>query len=483
MQKNTGKADALRSRNSNAKLPIAMFLAAGLAAVIAIYYAMSISKTTKSVPEGQTVSIIMASHNENHYLERTLNSIMGNTPLEHIVDIIIVDDASDPPASVVLDNLKIPQLKVVRNDVREGLIRSKMIGVRASSGDILMFLDAHVRTYPGWLEPLIALTADNYRRIAVPMIPVMNETTWEQKGNFEGSKLIFDWKMDFIWYTDERDDYIPIMSGGLLAVTRKWFDEAGQYDAGMLMWGGENVEQSVKTWLCGGEIVLARASRVGHVFREVSPYVVNTTQIHVNKARAIDVWFDEWGKYYYRANPFDRKRRAGDEALASRFEIKKRLECKPFSTFVDRFMNIFQENNLIPTEVYGIRHKSSGLCITLNPDGKIVGAACNAANRAQIFIPEAWNRLRSGKFVDDCIEVKADKTLKANLCSAHENGQLNLALESAKGQLVKKPRDGKDGSVGCVHMSEAGALSMNDCDGTHVFEKVFVKPYDHSRYQ
>lgn len=34
------------------------------------------------------------------------------------------------------------------------------------------------------------------------------------------------------------------------------------YDSSMRSWGGENIDQSLRTWLCGGEIVYAEGSRV-----------------------------------------------------------------------------------------------------------------------------------------------------------------------------------------------------------------------------
>jgi glycosyltransferase involved in cell wall biosynthesis len=395
---------------------------------------------------------------------------MNNTPLEHVVEIIFVDDASEPPASTILDKMENPRIKIIRNDERQGLIRAKTLGANASQGDILVFLDAHVRTYPGWLEPMIRLTSANYKRVVVPMIPVLNGTTWEQVKDYVGVKLIFDWKMDFIWYVDSEDDYVPIMSGGLLAITRKWFDETGQYDPDMLQWGGENIEQSVKIWLCGGEIVVARDSRVGHVFREESPYVINTTQIHVNKARAIDVWFDEWANYYYRANPFDTDRRSSQESLAPRFAIKEQLGCKPFSTFVERFKNVMLRENLLPTEVYGIRDKKSGLCIALQPDGVLKGVPCDASDRAQVMIPESWNRIRSGKFTADC--WADNETLRVALCSAHEGEQKDWTFED--GQIK---RGGK-----CLVMDPQGTLSMGACETSSRFEKFNQKPYSHELY-
>lgn len=47
------------------------------------------------------------------------------------------------------------KVKVLRNENRMGLMRSRLVGAAAATGETMTFLDAHIEATDGWLPPLL----------------------------------------------------------------------------------------------------------------------------------------------------------------------------------------------------------------------------------------------------------------------------------------------------------------------------------------
>eukprot|EP00438_Fugacium_kawagutii_P025169 Skav208323 [mRNA] locus=scaffold897:737440:747258:+ [translate_table: standard] len=112
----------------------------------------------------ETISIVITAHNEHQYMERTLDSILDTTPPDVLMEIIVIDDGSDPPLK-----LNYEKVHLLRHDERRGLVKSKMEGGNMARADMklgcrtkwikpiellplaalrIMFLDAHA----AWLR-------------------------------------------------------------------------------------------------------------------------------------------------------------------------------------------------------------------------------------------------------------------------------------------------------------------------------------------
>ncbi|GAB6033349.1 hypothetical protein CHUAL_013116 [Chamberlinius hualienensis] len=279
---------------------------------------------TKEYPDKlPKASIIIVFHNEAwSTLLRTVHSIINRSPRELIEEIILVDDASEKDflgrkLEDYMSSLEVP-IRVFRTGDRSGLIRARLLGAAKSRGQVLIFLDAHCECTTGWLTPLLAQIALNKTRVVCPIIDVISDETFEYVPASDMTWGGFNWRLNFRWYRvpqremDRRNGdrtlplRTPTMAGGLFAIDRDYFETIGKYDEGMDIWGGENLEMSFRIWMCGGTLEIVPCSRVGHVFRDRSPYKFpggTRTIIMHNNARVVEVWLDEWKDFYYKMNP------------------------------------------------------------------------------------------------------------------------------------------------------------------------------------
>ena len=55
------------------------------------------------------------------------------------------------------------------------------------------------------------------------------------------------------------------------------------------IWGGENVEISLRMWMCGGEMEIVPCSKVGHVYKQKNVYTYPKGNLQVQEPSKIDV--------------------------------------------------------------------------------------------------------------------------------------------------------------------------------------------------
>uniref|UniRef100_A0A8C3YDS2 Polypeptide N-acetylgalactosaminyltransferase like 5 n=1 Tax=Catagonus wagneri TaxID=51154 RepID=A0A8C3YDS2_9CETA len=307
-----------------------------------------------------TASIIICFHNEEfNALLRTVFSIMTVTPHHIIEEIILVDDMSEfGDLKEKLDyHLEVfrGKVKVIRSKKREGLIRARLMGASRASGDVLVFLDSHCEVNKIWLEPLLDAIAKDPKMVVCPAMDIIDHITLEYKPS-PPVRGIFNWHLQFEWdrvFSYEMDGSdgptrpirSPAMIGGLFAINRHYFNEIGQYDKGMNLWGGENVELSLRIWMCGGQLFILPCSRVGHINKPVfTKHSEIRKSMAYNNLRTVHVWLDEYKEQFFLQNPGLKSLAYGN--ISERIELRKRLGCKSFQWYLDTVFPELETSNI-----------------------------------------------------------------------------------------------------------------------------------------
>ncbi|XP_063097135.1 polypeptide N-acetylgalactosaminyltransferase 16 isoform X1 [Cavia porcellus] len=305
-------------------------------------------------------SVIITFHNEaRSTLLRTVKSVLNRTPANLIQEIILVDDFSSDPEDCLLLT-RIPKVKCLRNDRREGLIRSRVRGADVAAAAILTFLDSHCEVNVEWLQPMLQRVKEDHTRVVSPIIDVISLDNFAYLAASADLRGGFDWSLHFKWEqipleqkmtrTDPtRPIRTPVIAGGIFVIDKAWFNHLGKYDAQMDIWGGENFELSFRVWMCGGSLEIVPCSRVGHVFRKRHPYNFpegNALTYIRNTKRTAEVWMDEYKQYYYEARPSAIGKAFG--SVATRIEQRKKMDCKSFRWYLE---NVYPELTVPVKEV------------------------------------------------------------------------------------------------------------------------------------
>lgn len=284
-------------------------------------------------------------------ISATVASLVAHSPLEVVDEILFIDDGNAPEWQHHDELLSLhPKVKVHRNEVRQGLIRAKVIGAALIDSPVIIFMEPHCVVSRQWLEPLLEqlALAKDHRTLVMPTLDIIPENNFNQYLPANHHIGGFDWTLTFGWkdliekrnssYTYPDPYPTPALSGGIFGIWKDNWEQMGTYDINMTEWGGEHIEMSLRTWRCHGRILVVPCSRMGHVFRAKNPYIVHVPEVMKNTKRAALVWLDEHLEDYYKKVPYARQIQAGD--VSERIKLKESLECESMDWYMD---NIYPE--------------------------------------------------------------------------------------------------------------------------------------------
>uniref|UniRef100_A0A8C4QUQ3 Polypeptide N-acetylgalactosaminyltransferase n=1 Tax=Eptatretus burgeri TaxID=7764 RepID=A0A8C4QUQ3_EPTBU len=316
---------------------------------------------------------------------RSIRSAIERTPSYLLKEIILVDDHSGSEslqtqvsAYVQKVNKDRPGLvKVVRHSRQEGLIRARVSGWRHATAPVVALFDGHVEFNVGWAEPALARIKEDRRRIISPSFDNIRYDSFAIEA-YPLAAQGFDWEL-WCRYMSPHPSWMqldneaaPIRSPSLIGcfiVDRKYFEEIGLLDEGMEIYGGENVELSLRVWQCGGSIEVLPCSRVAHIERAHKPYTEDiTVHLRRNALRTAEVWMDEFRSHVYMAWNINTDKPEVDIGDVSERKILRRnLGCRGFRWYLENvFPELRQYHDVL---IYGVLRNGQreDLCLDQGP--------------------------------------------------------------------------------------------------------------------
>lgn len=201
------------------------------------------------------VSVIVAHYDQPGELARTLHALHAQDYPRELLEIVVADDGS-------AGSISVPEGVILVRQEDQGfrLAAARNLGVRASSGEVLCFLDADTVPEPGYVRALTRLPALLPEAVTVgrrrhadfsgiaPDAPVVEAAA--------GRELA-----EPSWLTDEYartgdlrdadDRSYRFIIGAVIACTRLHFDEVGGFDESFTSYGGEDWEWAHRMWQAG----------------------------------------------------------------------------------------------------------------------------------------------------------------------------------------------------------------------------------------
>lgn len=232
-------------------------------------------------------TIVIPTHNEGDDVLATVDCILRNSPAN--LQLIVVDDGSTDHSTAQLQTLaQQNHIELVRGE-KLGAIGARNLGASIASADIIGFVDAHCYTPKGWLEPLLE-TFDRHPDIAA-LSPVISCTKNLHAKGYGATWIDDELAMHWLPFTERLSD-VPFIGGAGTFVRKNVFNSLNGFDEGIVQWGYEDVELSIRLWLFGHRVAVVPQSIIYHKFRTHFRYDLDFSDVLYNKLRLIFLHFD-----------------------------------------------------------------------------------------------------------------------------------------------------------------------------------------------
>ena len=230
------------------------------------------------------VSVILPCYMGQQELALTFAGLSMQTYPHHLLEVVVVDDGSDPPIKLPSE---LPFEASIISQERDGfgLARARNLGAQKAKGDILIFLDCDMIPEPQLIEAHarwhhvneFALTL-GFRNHA-DFSGISTEDLINLKGpesSVIGRKVTTPQWIEFHMgrtknLTSDDSDLFRVATGGNLGVRKSFFESISGFDGDFKQWGGEDIEFGFRAFNSGGVLIPERLAKAWHQGEGASP--------------------------------------------------------------------------------------------------------------------------------------------------------------------------------------------------------------------
>ena len=227
-------------------------------------------------------------------LNTTIDGLLGTTA-QHPREVIVIDDGSDVPVSCTS-----PEVHVIRNAEPIGVSRSRRYAASVASGDVLVWLDAHMTFAPDWLAHML-----NH----VDSGALLCSAFWDYE-----LSTCHCWGADFLWCGERaywegrypgfelrhRTKFpgpgavdVPMIVGACYMTLGSSYEEFGGCSPFFRVYGVDEQDLSARAWIAGLGVKCVTGAKVGHLSRSAFPYPVNFEHLEFNQLAMVRTIFEE----------------------------------------------------------------------------------------------------------------------------------------------------------------------------------------------
>jgi glycosyltransferase involved in cell wall biosynthesis len=257
------------------------------------------------------VSIIIPGRAEK-YFQQTIDTTLENARGD--IEIIAIADGPEQEQKCGKLIARDSRVKIIRLEKAIGQRAAYNLGVRKSTGEYVMKIDAHCILSPGFDIELKSYCPE--KTTVLPVMKRLNVEKWEAKKS--GATKFMYFGLDVFchyWKAYEKrpqakEEYPEVLTGqgSCWFMRRDWNDYIGILDESLGSWGKVGIEISLKTWLCGGRQIVNKKAWQAHWFRAGEgrfPYPFNGRKLGKTKEFTFNhMYFAESGAFPNQCRPF-----------------------------------------------------------------------------------------------------------------------------------------------------------------------------------